>query len=128
MTEEGDIEKAGIDLLQRLGWTTYKLSQGYRKQKGGTRQTEGIADVLAFHPVKRLHLWWECKTPSEMVRLEKLRLRKPPIPKSLVNDWRRAHAQYRFGQLCQQTHHPYCYGGTQELLARLNTLGFKIGY
>lgn len=126
MTEEGGIEKAGIDLLQRLGWTTYKLSQGYRKERGGTRQSAGLPDVWAFHPVKQLTLWWEVKPAKEMARLEKLRTRKPPIPKSLVNDWKRAHAQHRFGQLCRQTQHPYAYGTVADLMDELRRLGFAL--
>ncbi len=128
MTEEGRIERDIRSLLGSLGWTVYKLSQGYRKARGGTRMTPGIPDLWAFHTAKQLTLWVEVKPPKEMVRLEKLRTRKPPIPKSYHNDWKRAHAQHRFGELCRQTGHPYAYGGIPEVLTELRRLGFALAH
>lgn len=126
MTEEALIQRDGVAFLRTLGWQVYTLSQGYRKERGGTRQSAGLPDVWAFHPVKQLTLWWEVKPAKEMARLEKLRTRKPPIPKSLVNDWKRAHAQHRFGQLCRQTQHPYAYGTVTDLMDELRTMGFQL--
>lgn len=123
---ESEEQKAIVGLLTATGWQVYSLSQGYRKEKGGTRMSPGIADLFAFHPAKKLTLWVEVKPEKEKVRLEKLRTRKTPIPKSLVNDWKRAHAQHRFGQLCHQTGHPYAYGGMRDVADVLRSLGFGL--
>jgi len=127
VTEEARIQRDGVNLLKTLGWTVYTLSQGYRKAKGGTRMTPGLPDVWAFHGPKRLSLWWEVKPEAEKSRLEKLRTRPGPIPRSLVNDWKRAHAQWQFGQSCRAVGHPYAYGTVADLLTELRRLGFSVG-
>lgn len=123
---EASHEQAIRDLLTRIGFTVYKLSQGYRKGRGGTRQTEGLPDLYAFHRARKLTLWIEVKPPEEAARLAKLLARRT-VPPSAVKDYRRALAQAAFGELCRATGQPYAYGTLPEALAELHRLGFKIG-
>lgn len=115
-----------VALLSSLGWRVYTLSQGYRKEKGGTRMSPGIPDLYALHPSKQLTLWVEVKPPKEATRLAKLLTRTGLIPKSLINDLKRARAQAQFRHLCEATGQPYCYGTLPELLACLRALGFGL--
>ena len=123
---EGDIQRMIVILLRTLGWTVYSLSQGYRKEKGGTRMSPGIPDLYAFHKAKGLTLWVEVKTPKELARLDKL-LTRVDIPRSYVRDYRRALAQAAFGELCRAVGQPYVRGGTEEVVGVLRSLGFKVG-
>ena len=117
-----------VALLRLLGWSVYSLSQGYRKEKGGTRMTPGIPDLYAFHRHKRLTLWVEVKPPAEMRRLDRLLERNPlEVPKSAKASWRRAVAQQQFGDLCDAVGQSYVRGGVEDVTAYLHTLGFKIG-
>lgn len=123
---EDSHQREMIGLLGSLGWRVYSLSQGYRKEKGGTRMTPGIPDLYALHPSKGLTLWIEVKPPKEAARLAKLLTRTGPIPKSYMNDLKRARAQATFKHLCEATGQPYCYGTLPELLACLRSLGFGL--
>ena len=38
--------------LQMFGCSVYSTEQGYRREKGGTRQTPGIPDLLVFNAAK----------------------------------------------------------------------------
>lgn len=115
-----------VALLSSLGWRVYSLSQGYRKEKGGTRQSPGLGDLWCCHPAKRLTLWVEVKPPKEAARLAKLLSRTGPIPKSYLNDLKRARAQATFRHLCEASGQPYCYGTLPELLVVLRALGFGL--
>lgn len=65
----------GIQLLQSLGATVYKLGGARRRgDYQGTMQTEGLPDVFGFLPVRgstrRIAFWWECKAAGGRVRPE----------------------------------------------------------
>ena len=67
----------GIQLLRHLGGKVYVL--GGHRRKGdyqGTMQTEGIADVFAFIPVRgerrKVFLAWECKAAGGRLRPEQV--------------------------------------------------------
>lgn len=122
---EAEVQRDIIRLLVGLGWIVYSLSQGYRKEKGGTRMTPGLPDLYAFHPGKKLTLWVEVKPVHEARRLARL-LARPPheIPASSVRDYRRAMAQDIFRRRCVMTGQPYAYGTAQDVVDTLRRLGF----
>lgn len=70
------VEQAhGVQLLRSIGGKVYVL--GGHRRKGdyqGTMQTEGIADVFAFIPVRGERRWvflaWECKAYGGRMRPE----------------------------------------------------------
>lgn len=127
MTPEQALERDCIAALRSLGWEVYKLSQGYRRERGGTRMTEGIPDLYAIHRPKELTLWMEVKPPEEAARHQRLLARpRHQIPKSAVATYRRATAQAVFGRLMREVGHPYVYGGLGELLTELRRLGFGL--
>lgn len=123
---EDSHQREMVALLGSLGWRVYSLSQGYRKERGGTRQSAGLPDIFCFCPAKRLTLWIEVKPPKEAQRMAKLLARTGPIPKSYANDLKRARAQAQFRHLCEATGQPYCYGTLPELLVVLRSLGFGL--
>lgn len=49
-----------------VGFHVYDFSQGYRHERGGTRQTPGIPDLYLVHAVDPVVLWWETKTPPSL--------------------------------------------------------------
>lgn len=57
----------GTALLRSAGFAVYELSQGYRSDPGGTRQTPGLPDVYAMHPSAG-SLWWEAKAHGGQLR------------------------------------------------------------
>lgn len=66
----------GVQLLRSLGAKVYVLG-GHRRRGDyqGTMQTEGIADVFAFIPIRgeaprRIFLAWECKAVGGRLRPE----------------------------------------------------------
>ena len=72
MTER-ELQKAGTDLLKTLGFDVSNLSQGYRpggKRHATTRQTKGIPDTFATHPLRRVVFWIEWKGPDTKVTEE----------------------------------------------------------
>jgi hypothetical protein len=127
VTPEAALERDGIALLRSLGFVVYRLSQGYRAQRGGTRQTLGLPDVYALHPAKQIALWWEAKTPDRAAKTARL-LARPPhtIPKSSVSAYRTGVAQREFGQRCRAANHPYAYGALDALVAELTCIGFGL--
>ncbi len=56
-------QRAGVRWLRWCGFEVAELSQGYRAERGGTRQTPGLPDVYAMHP-KGHACWWEAKSPE----------------------------------------------------------------
>lgn len=36
------------ELLRMVGWAVWSLEQGYRAERGGTRQTAGLPDIVAI--------------------------------------------------------------------------------
>lgn len=123
---EAEIQRMIVIMLRMLGWTVYSLSQGYRKEKGGTRQTPGLPDLFAFHRVRQVTLWVEVKPPREQRRLAKL-LARSDVPRSAVRDVKRARAQQVFRELCAATGQPYAYGDVGDVMGVLRALGFRVG-
>lgn len=70
----------GVQLLRSIGAKVYVLG-GHRRRGDyqGTMQTEGIADVFAFIPVRgesrRIFLAWECKSNGGQLRPEQREFR-----------------------------------------------------
>jgi hypothetical protein len=59
---EAAVQKGIVDLFRQIGCAVYVLSQGYRKEPGGTRQTAGLPDLYCLHPdIPGGALWIECK-------------------------------------------------------------------
>jgi hypothetical protein len=59
---EAIVERDIVNFFRQIGCAVYKLSQGYRKERGGTRQTPGIPDLYVMHPdIPGGCLWIECK-------------------------------------------------------------------
>lgn len=60
-SSEQNVQAIGVRLLKLAGFAVYTLSQGYRREPGGTRQTAGLPDVFAMHPAVGA-VWWEAKS------------------------------------------------------------------
>ncbi len=62
MGPEAKISRDVCNLLRTLGGTIYSTEQGYRKERGGTRTTPGIPDLIVIFP----DAWTfaELKTPK----------------------------------------------------------------
>lgn len=59
--KEREISREIQLFLKQVGCSVYTTEQGFRKERGGTRMTPGIPDLIVFHP-----LAWtfaELKTP-----------------------------------------------------------------
>jgi hypothetical protein len=76
------VEQAhGVQLLRTIGAKVWVLGTVRRRgDHPGTMQTPGVADVLAFLPVRgepnqRLFLVWECKADGGRLRLEQIEFR-----------------------------------------------------
>ena len=59
----GEIRKFLRDVM---GFSVYSTEQGYRKDRGGTRQTPGIPDLIIFG--KGIFAFVEVKTPKGKLR------------------------------------------------------------
>lgn len=46
--KEAEISREIVDFLKMLGFAVYSTEQGYRKERGGTRQTPGIPDLIVI--------------------------------------------------------------------------------
>src|SRR5579859_712823 len=86
---EKDVQKGVVQLFRACGGIVYSTSQGYRKEKGGTRCTPGIPDLWIFFPRNYGTLWWETKRPGG----------------------RRTSEQVAFATQCKECYMPYGYGG-----------------
>lgn len=62
MKPEAQIQKAIKDLLVQVGFIVWDTSQGYRKERGGTRTSPGIPDLIACGQGHTLFV--EVKTPK----------------------------------------------------------------
>lgn len=126
-------------LWNLIGAEPYKLSQGFRghwdatsskwiPDRGGTRQTPGLSDWEVWVPSRGLMFKWESKTPDGL-KLHDRMIATPPaqVPKSRVNDWKRAHAQQRYADLCEKCGIPYGRGGVAEAVVFLKALGLYGG-
>lgn len=50
MKPEAQLSKDVQRLLKMIGCAVYSTEQGYRKDRGGTRTTPGIPDLIVLHP------------------------------------------------------------------------------
>lgn len=115
--EKGE-QAGGVTLLRTLGARVYVL--GTRRSRGracstcgtfvpehqGTRQTPGVADVLAFLPARggaRVVLWWEAKRPD---------------------GGRISGDQQEFRRLCEESNTAHCVGPLDALIAWLIAGGY----
>lgn len=65
---EKDVERRVIALYKAAGCVVYRLSQGYRSERGGTRQTPGIPDLYVIGPEGWGAWWHETKRPGGKLR------------------------------------------------------------
>jgi hypothetical protein len=121
---EAVVERHVIATYQAAGFVVYRLSQGFRKEPGGTRQTPGLADLECWHAQRRLLVKHEVKTPAGEREMRRLLGRKLiSIPPKQIPKWQRAQAQYRYAELCRAAGIPYARGGVPAAIALLQTLG-----
>lgn len=132
---EDAVQRAVKHLYTLVGAVVYDLSQGYRPDPGGTRQTPGLPDLWGFLPLPpgypepptgaAIRLFWhEVKTEAGIKDHHRLLV----IPANLVKRsqaraWARAIAQRQFGELCQARGIPYAIGGVEEAKALLLEIG-----
>jgi hypothetical protein len=45
---EAQVSKGIVEFLRTVGFAVYSVEQGYRKERGGTRQTPGIPDLIVM--------------------------------------------------------------------------------
>tara|TARA_Y100001938_G_C8092104_1_gene435660 strand:- start:3294 stop:3620 length:327 start_codon:yes stop_codon:yes gene_type:complete len=64
--KESQISKEIRDLCKGIGFAVYSTEQGYRRERGGTRQTPGIPDLLIFG--RGIFFFVEVKTPKGKLR------------------------------------------------------------
>lgn len=103
-----------VKFFTLVGCTIYSTSQGYRKQKGGTRTSAGIPDLIVWLPSGKQG-WFEVKTEDGMKLWDKL-VGKPEyqVAKSSLEDWRRIQGQARFAERCMAGGVPYARGRLTE--------------
>ena len=65
MNEE-QISRRIVEFLRMFGGSVYSLEQGYRRERGGTRQTPGTADLQVFFP--GVFTFAEIKAPKGRLR------------------------------------------------------------
>lgn len=141
MSDEGPLEKdeerAIIDLFARVGARAWKLSQGYRREKGGTRQTRGLADAYFTMPGRAF--WFEAKSKKGFVLHKQLVALAAPKPEWIVGcgrhkAWKHAHEQEDFRRANEAAGVPSGlgdFGAAQAFLVRLGLaryggLGFEL--
>jgi len=139
---EAEIQKQVKNVYAVVGACLYDLSQGYRKERGGTRQTPGIPDLWGFLPppagvsvtvewengkptmILPGLFWHEVKTTKGLADHHRL-LAIPPakVKPYQADDWNRAVAQARFRILCEVRGIPYAIGGVEEAKELLLKVG-----
>jgi hypothetical protein len=60
--KEAQIQMEIVRFLRTVGCSVYDTSQGYRKERGGTRTSAGIPDLIVIHP--SAWTFAELKTPK----------------------------------------------------------------
>lgn len=121
--EEGAI----VHTAAIVGFHAYVLSQGYRPEPGGTRQTPGLPDLYLMHARDPITLWWECKTAETLREHHALAAFAHPElawPKWKVKDWRRARAQADFRSRCHAAGGRCGIGSHKDFLEELIALGY----
>lgn len=99
-TLEKDEERFCDSLVTAIGFTIVRISQ-----PRATNQTRGIADRLYVHDLRRVHLWFEIKRPRG-------------------GTW--SPDQQAFKALVEIGGMQYGVGARNDLIDRLNILGFKL--
>ena len=64
--KESAISREIQALLKTLGFAVWSTEQGYRRERGGTRQTPGIPDLYVMGHGRAF--WVEVKTPKGKLR------------------------------------------------------------
>lgn len=121
---EAVVQRQVVALLTAAGCTVMTTSQGYRAEKGGTRMSPGIPDLLVWLPDGRQG-WVEVKSHAGLL-LHRRMLRTPAsqVSASAHRDWVRAHHQAVFGGRCVRGLVPYVLGGVPEVSQWIQE-GFK---
>lgn len=99
--KEKDEQQMGVRVLHAVGFRVWSLSQAR-----ASKQTSGWPDLKAFHPRRKLALWWEAKRPDD------------PAPWTL--------AQQAFAEMCALVGERYVLGATDDLRAMLRAEGFDV--
>lgn len=110
LPREAEVQAGLVRLFRACGGVVYSTSQGYRKERGGTRMTPGLPDLVVFFPrgTGRL-LFFEVKRPGG----------------------KRSPAQEQFGKLCSELAATggddwdvfYGWGGLEQATALLRLWG-----
>lgn len=61
---ESQVSREVQRFLKMIGGEVYTLEQGYRKERGGTRQTPGLPDLFVMFPADKVWTWAELKGPK----------------------------------------------------------------
>ena len=64
--KESQISREIVGFMRDLGFAVWSTEQGYRKERGGTRQTPGIPDLIVMG--HGLFTFVEVKTPKGKLR------------------------------------------------------------
>ena len=90
---EVDLERAIIHVYTLAGCVVYRLSQGFRPDAGGTRQTPGLPDLRIFALSVKAYWEHEVKTREGLLEHERwVEASKPRTPSNFKR-WRRAQGQ-----------------------------------
>ena len=108
---EADVERAVIAVYASAGYVVYRLSQGFRAEPGGTRQTPGLPDLICLDPRGGPPIAHESKTPHGYRDHQTLAAAPKPPTGGRVKDWTRAQAQKRWRDLWTAAGLPYAIGG-----------------
>ena len=66
--KESVISREIIDFLKLMGSGVYSTEQGFRRDRGGTRQTPGIPDLIVFGPEECPFFFIEVKREGGKLR------------------------------------------------------------
>lgn len=69
---EARISREVQKFLKMIGGEVYSLEQGYRKERGGTRQTPGLPDLFVMFPAEQVWTWAELKGPKGKLTMHQL--------------------------------------------------------
>lgn len=92
MTRESQISREIQRFLKQVGCAVYSTEQGYRRDRGGTRTSPGIPDLIVIHPTA--WTFAELKTETGKLTMRQLEFREDArsagIPWQLWRDVRHA--------------------------------------
>ena len=96
-----------VKFFTQIGCAVQTTSQGYRKEKGGTRMSPGIPDLIVWLPSGKQG-WFEVKTDDGLALWAKL-VDKPEhaVAKSQRDNWKRIQGQAAFARRCIDGGIPY---------------------